>query len=166
MLKTQRADEVSGLLIQNQRALIKIMTHKETKVLISQIVNMKENIVAGVYYFSQNKTDKTIAMQMRYIKMLIQQLTICGSLLSQIGESNLCEQCYSIYVALVESIEGNNSLKAGQCYFWLAQYYSEEHAMNKAKICYLKTKEIYQHILGDTHPQVADCVFNLGIAMK
>ena len=71
MLKTQRADEVSGLLIQNQRALIKIMTHKETKILISQIVNMKENIVAGIYYFPQNKTDKTIAMQMRYIKMLI-----------------------------------------------------------------------------------------------
>ena len=142
------------------------MTHKETKNLITQVVDMKENIAVGNYKFPTNKTDKTFSMQMRFLKMLIQQLTICGSLLIQVGESNLCEQCYSIYVALVESIEGNNSLKAGQCYFWLAQYYAEEHAINKAKICYLKTKEIYEHVLGDTHPQVADCVFNLGIAMK
>ena len=48
-----------------------------------------------------------------------------------------------MYVALVESIEGNNSLKAAQCYFWLGQFYAEENVMNKVKICYLKTKEIY-----------------------
>ena len=82
------------------------------------------------------------------------------------GEFNLCEECYSLYIALVESIEGNNSLKAAQCYFWLAPFYAEENVMNKVKICYLKTKEIYQHVLGQSHPQVGDCLYNLGIAYK
>ena len=44
--------------------------------------------------------------------MAVSHLTICGSLLSQIGELSQCEQCYSLYIAIVESIEGNNSLQA------------------------------------------------------
>ena len=92
---------------------MRIMAHKETKVLIGQMVAMKENIATGEFRLPPHKTDKTMSMQMRFLKMLIQQLTVCGSMLSQVGESNLCEQCYSIYVALVESVEGNNSLKAG-----------------------------------------------------
>ena len=51
-----------------------------------------------------------MADQSRWIRMAVRQLTICGSLLSHLGESAQCEQCYSLYIAIVESVDGNNSL--------------------------------------------------------
>ena len=63
-LKTQRIDDISNLLIQNQRAIVRLITHKETKTLISEIVKMRDTVedTARSPYFPQNKTEKTMAM--------------------------------------------------------------------------------------------------------
>ena len=94
--------------------MVRVISHKETKTLIGEIIKIRDTIEDTKLGPSlpKNKTWTEMAMQMRFFKMLLQQMTICGSLLSQVGEFNLCEECYSLYIALVESIEGNNSLKA------------------------------------------------------
>ena len=43
------------------------------------------------------------------------------------NENNECEECYSYYVAIVEAVFGDNTLQVGECYFWLAQFYFENH---------------------------------------
>lgn len=110
---------------------------------------------------------RRLSYQSRFIGMLLRHLTVCGSLLSHIGELSHCEQCYSLYVAVVESIEGNNSLQAAQCYFWLGQFYSEEpYCIDKCKACYLKCKDIHEYFFGVSDVRVGDCLFNLGLAYK
>ena len=97
----------------------------------------------------------------------MRQLTVCGSLLSHLGQFAECEQCYSLYVAIVESIEGKNSLKVAQCYFWLAQFYADEpFCIDKVKMCFLKTKEIYEYRYGPNDCRVGDCLYNLGLVYK
>ena len=58
--------------------------------------------------------------------MMLRFMTVTGSLLNHLGEFTSCEQCYSLYIAIIEVIEGNNSVEVAHCYFWLGQFYSED----------------------------------------
>ena len=72
-----------------------------------------------------------------------------------------------MYIAIRESVDGNNSLSAAQCYFWLAQFYAEEpYCIDKVKLCFLKCKEIHEYYYGPSDVRVGDCLFNLGLAYK
>lgn len=87
--------------------------------------------------------------------------------MAHLGEFSQCEQCYSLYIAIVESTEGNNSLQAAQCYFWLAQFYADEpYCIEKVKACFIKSKEIHEFHFGPNDARVADCLYNLGLAYK
>jgi hypothetical protein len=89
-----------------------------------------------------------------------------GSISSQIGNFNDAEECYAIYTSFIERVYGQNSLMAGQTYFWLGHFYTENEIVEKAKLCFLKTAAIFEAYFGTHDSRVADCHFNLALVLK
>eukprot|EP00347_Sterkiella_histriomuscorum_P005581 403356063 len=99
------------------------------------------------------------------IKML-QYLTMIGAMLMQVGASVECEECYTYYISIMESIQGKNTLKIGQAYYLMGMYYDDQQSFNKSLICYMKTLEIYKGHLGETHRSVGDCFYQIAVLFK
>ena len=164
-LKSAKVEEILELLVLCKKSLMQLLNHEQTIQLIENLTKLRR----GGDERSKMFKDLHVKMshQSRYIRMAIRLLTVCGSLLSHLGEFAQCEQCYCLYIAIRESVDGNNSLSSAQCYFWLAQFYAEEpYCIDKVKACFLKCKEIHEYHYGPSDVRVGDCLFNLGLAYK
>jgi len=168
-MKTPKIAQVLDLLQQCKKTLMQLLNHEQIEKILQELARLRRLSVRGREELTQTekKHFKLLGQQSYFLKIAISLLTVCGSLLNSVGELTQCEQCYSLYVAIVESVEGSNSLQAAQCYFWLAQFYAEEpYCIDKVKVCFLKCKDIHEYFFGVTDCRVADCLFNLGLAYK
>ncbi|CDW78864.1 tpr domain containing protein [Stylonychia lemnae] len=97
---------------------------------------------------------------------LISSLTMIGAMLLQVGASVECEECYVYYIAVIESIYGQNCLKLGQAYYLLGIFYDQQESFVKALICLMKSHDILKEHLGSIHKTVGDCLFAMALAQQ
>lgn len=93
------------------------------------IVHPMIKIKLKMEYSSISQTRKPLK---RHSKVYVQQqiyLLKLGKAFNHIilyRDFKNAEECYSIYIAIMEVIYGNNSVKAGNCYYFLAIFYQEQ----------------------------------------
>ena len=57
-----------------------------------------------------------------------------------------CEECYVLYIGVIEGVFHPISTYVGECYFWLARFYYEINAYKKSEACYLKVISIEREV--------------------
>ena len=90
-------------------------------------------------------------------------LATFASLFYNIGQLKKTEEVYVIYIQMIELNYGLVSLETSNCYYLVGIFYLENSYLKKAMACMKKTLDIRMKSLGQNHPAVADCYYNIGL---
>lgn len=78
---------------------------------------------------------------------------------------NQAEDCYLNYIELVENNLGYDSAATSNSYFTLGNYYFKRGKIHKSKMCFEKSLEIREKLVGKYHVAIVNCETNISVCM-